>query len=170
MDRIDVSPHDGLLARCSMYLAHLVFRWLRPVIPLLRGDLDSTMGRGSSGYRSRPRGINLDNLRPLAKTSTASSVSILTPQRMALLNARSLVNKIFLLNDFFSDQNLDCMFIAESWVKVGDLTPFSDLLPIDCSFFNLPRLNSRRGGLVTVFKNSLSSRFRLLPDLSFNSF
>ncbi len=70
---------------------------------------------------------------------------------MALINAHSVVNKTFLLNYFYSSHNLDFLFITESWIKVGDLTPFSDLIPADCTFFNSPRLSGRGGGIVTIF-------------------
>ncbi len=73
------------------------------------------------------------------------------------------MNKTFLLNDFYSSHNLDFMFITESWIKVGDLTPFADLIPSDCTFFNFPRI-------VTILKNSLSARCRLVPVTAFSSF
>ncbi|XP_060775657.1 multiple coagulation factor deficiency protein 2 homolog [Neoarius graeffei] len=37
--------------------------------------------------------------------------------RMALLNTRSLVNKAFLLNDFFTSRDLDFMLLAETWLR-----------------------------------------------------
>lgn len=48
---------------------------------------------------------------------------------MALVNARSLVNKTFILHDFFSSNALDFLFVTETWLTVGDLSPFSDLDP-----------------------------------------
>ncbi len=69
---------------------------------------------------------------------------------MALINARSLVNKTFLLNYFFTTHALDFMFITETWIKVGDLSPFSDLVPAGCTFFNLPRSSGRGGGLAVI--------------------
>lgn len=51
-----------------------------------------------------------------------------------------------------SNQHLDFMFITESWTKVGDLTPFSELVPADCTFFNSPHPNRKGGGLVTILK------------------
>ncbi len=66
---------------------------------------------------------------------------------MALINVRSLVNKTFLLNYFFTTHSLDFMFITETWIKVGDRSPFSDLVPAGCTFFNLPRWG---GGLAVI--------------------
>lgn len=42
------------------------------------------------------------------------------PLRMALLNMRSVVNKTFILHDFFISQELDFMFMTETWTKVRD--------------------------------------------------
>ena len=130
----------------------LIYRWLRPVLPLHLSPV-SCAGLHRIGLGSRRRRVTLENLRVLKRAP--SSPVIISPPNMALLNARSLVNKTFLLNDFYSSHNLDFMFITESWIKVGDLTPFADLIPSDCTFFNSPRLKGRGGGVVTVLKNSL---------------
>ncbi len=99
------------------------------------------------------------------------SPDVIPPPKMALINARSLVNKTFLLNDFFSSHShMDFMFITESWTKVGDLTPFSELVPSDCTFFNSPRPNRRGGGLVTILKSSFRVRCRSVPVSPFTSF
>lgn len=78
---------------------------------------------------------------------------------MALINARSLVNNIFLLNDFFTTHSLDFMFITESWTKVGDLTPFSELVPDDCTF---PLPEQERGWFSDYCKGLFFSFFFFL--------
>ncbi len=50
--------------------------------------------------------------------------------RLALINARSLANKTFLLNDFFTSRELDFMFLTETWLQTGELIPLSELLPV----------------------------------------
>ncbi len=40
------------------------------------------------------------------------------------------------------------------------LTPFSELVPADCTFFNSPRLNRKGDGLVTILKYSFLERCR----------
>ncbi len=40
---------------------------------------------------------------------------------MALLNARSVLKNFFLLNDFFLSNNLDFLFITETWLMADDL-------------------------------------------------
>ncbi len=77
-------------------------------------------------------------LHPLCRVSlcrVSLSIGTVPPPNMVLINARSVVNKTFLQNDFFSSHNLDFMFMNESWIK--DLTPFSELVPVDCTFFHL---------------------------------
>lgn len=89
---------------------------------------------------------------------------------MALINAHSLVNKTFILNDFLSSHSLDFLFITETWVKVGDLSPFSELVPTDYCFYNSPRPVGRGGGLAIITKKNFSSRCRMLPSTKFTSF
>lgn len=71
---------------------------------------------------------------------------------MALINARSLVNKTFLLNDFIMSAGLEVLFVTETWLKPGDLTPFSELLPHDYAFINTPSETKRGGGLTLISK------------------
>ncbi len=83
--------------------------------------------------RLHRRGVNSANLRPLCQVSQLAYESICV--KMALVNSRSVVNKTFLLNDFFTSQCLDFLFLTETWIKVGDLSPFTELVPPDCDFF-----------------------------------
>lgn len=144
-----------------------VYQWLHPVFPL---HLSPVVGAGLCrvGLGCRQRGATCGNLCSLSRASS-SSVIIPAP-KLALINARSLVNKTFLINDFYSSHNLDFMFITESWMKAGDLTPFADLVPADCTFFNSPCLCGQGGGIVTILKNSFSARCRLSPIMAFSSF
>ncbi len=36
---------------------------------------------------------------------------------MALVNSRSVVNKTFILNDLFTSQRLDFLFLTETWIN-----------------------------------------------------
>ncbi|XP_039455862.1 asialoglycoprotein receptor 2-like [Oreochromis aureus] len=42
---------------------------------------------------------------------------------MALLNVRSLVNKTFVLNDFFFTSRLDVLFLTETWIRPEKVCP-----------------------------------------------
>lgn len=90
------------------------------------------------------------------------------PVRAALVNARSLVNKTFILKELFSEYNLDFLFVTETWLNVGELSPFSELLPPDCTYFNSPRTTGRGGGLAVIFKEKYNCR--LLSMITCSSF
>lgn len=53
--------------------------------------------------------------------------------RMALLNARSLANKTFLLRDFFAIPDLDFLRLTATRLHAGESAHFSELLPPSCS-------------------------------------
>ncbi|KAB5530630.1 hypothetical protein PHYPO_G00131520 [Pangasianodon hypophthalmus] len=88
--------------------------------------------------------------------------------QMALLNVRTVGNKTFMLNDFISNHPLDFLFLSETWLKVGDLTPMTELLPQGYSYYNSPRLTGRGGGLMSIFKDEIRCRM-ISPEL-YNSF
>lgn len=86
---------------------------------------------------------------------------------MALINARSVVNKTFILNDFYVTHRLDFLFITETWLNGADTSPFAELLPRGCSNLSTARSNRRSRGLA-VFNNMI--RCKLQPVDSFKSF
>lgn len=86
---------------------------------------------------------------------------------MALINTRSLINKTLILSDLFSTQNLDFLFLTETWLCPGDLRPFSELLPSKCLFFYSPCTTGRDGGLVSNNKDHFTCR--LVPS-NYSSF
>lgn len=100
--------------------------------------------------------MNLFNLRSLTRTTLLEEAA--PPLKVALINARSVVNKTFLINNFFTTQDLDILFITETWIKPDELSPFTELVPYDCLFFNSPRLSGRGGGLASVFKKHYPCR------------
>lgn len=112
---------------------------------------------------SRRRGVCRSNLCTLGRASRGDLVPW---PRMALLNVRSLVNKTFVLNDLFSTSGLDVLFLTETWIRPGELIPFSELLPLDCAFFSSPRLSGRGGGLASVFKNLYNVRQLSSPNFA----
>ena len=87
---------------------------------------------------------------------------------IALVNARSIINKSFLLNDIIKSKNLDFMFITETWQRTNEHAPIIELCPPDYSFLSLPRTSGRGGGLAAVFKNMFPCR--MVNTGSFSSF
>ncbi|XDV17969.1 hypothetical protein PO909_023757 [Leuciscus waleckii] len=133
-------------------------RWLPPVLPDTCCPLP--LRRPARIHR---QGSVKENL-PLSRAVSRQTGNN-RPVRAALLNARSVTNKTFVLNDFISTRELDIFFLTETWIKPGDNSAFSELLPPGYSFLNTPRVTSRGGGLATVYnqKNincrSISSPF-----------
>lgn len=114
-----------------------------------------------------PRGnVVHTNLRPLRRASTSMTPNVTL--RMALINATSLANKTFLLNDFFTSRKLDFMFVTETWLHTGESIPFSELLPPDCTFLSSPRTTGKGGGLACVFKSSFHCQ--QIPSVTYSSF
>lgn len=107
------------------------------------------------------RGVNFDSLRLIPKTSLHKSSLLgenMTPLKMALINTRSVTNKTFLLNDFFSSNNLDFLFITETWLTPDDRTSLSELCPTNCKYLSCPRTFSRGGGVAVIFRNLFSCK------------
>ncbi len=77
---------------------------------------------------------------------------------MSLINARSVSNKTVIINDYFYSRTLDFLFITDTWLTSGDLSPFSELVPSDCKFLNSPRSVGRGGGLASIFKQNFVCR------------
>ncbi|XP_033833949.1 uncharacterized protein LOC117381165 isoform X6 [Periophthalmus magnuspinnatus] len=62
----------------------------------------------------------------------ASAAECAKPMRIALLNARSIANKVFFLGDLFKEEGLDFMFLAETWQREQEYTHLNELCPPDC--------------------------------------
>lgn len=93
----------------------------------------SSMRRRRIYYRDHRGGVNLRNLRSLCRSTQPGSDSSLP--KFALINARSLVNKTFILNEFFTAQALDYFCVTETWIKSGEVCSLAELLPHGCDFF-----------------------------------
>lgn len=74
-------------------------------------------------------GVNQLNLQPLARVTVAAKAP--DPASFALVNARSLVNKTFILKDIFESRGLDFLFVTETSMPVGELSAFCELLLSD---------------------------------------
>ncbi|KAI2642401.1 hypothetical protein H4Q32_029497 [Labeo rohita] len=118
-----------------------------------------------------PRRANLNLLRSLSEASQHDFLLQEPNQleiKMALINARSILNKTFLLNDFFVTNNLDFLFITETWLTADDLSTLSELSPVYCNYFSCPRTSSRVGGVAVIFKDTF--KCKPLPAKTYFSF
>lgn len=68
--------------------------------------------------------VNQQNLRPLCREQ--QTISGEARLNMALLNVQAVGNKTFILNDFMVENKLDFLFLTETWLKVGDVSPMSE--------------------------------------------
>ncbi|XP_032364380.1 uncharacterized protein LOC116678744 [Etheostoma spectabile] len=69
--------------------------------------------------RPRLRGVNPGHLQPLRRVASAANL-VQASTRCALVNARSVMNKSFILKDFFDAHSLDLFFITETWINLGN--------------------------------------------------
>ena len=113
-------------------------------------------------------GVNHGNLKPLSRAPRAAVTPTSASTSCALINARSVRKKTFILNNLFSSNALDILFVTETWIQPGMAAPFTELLPPDCSVINSPRMTGRAGGIATIIKNSVYCK--PLAPLSFSSF
>lgn len=98
--------------------------------------------------RFQGRGVDPRNLRCLRRVEP--SIKALIPTKFALVNAHSLGNKTFILNNFIGMNKLDVFCISETWFKVGDSSPFSKLLPKVYPFINSPRPSGSGGWSIRI--------------------
>ena len=79
---------------------------------------------------------------------------------MALLNARSITQKTFLLNDFFTTNNLDFFCVTETWQRAEDFTALIEMCPPSCTFMSTSRPvgSNVGGGLAVIYRDCFSSR------------
>ncbi len=59
--------------------------------------------------------------------------------------------------------------MTETWLRVGESSVFSELLPNDCCYLNSLRTSGRGGGIAIIYKNAYKCKQLLLPS-SFSSF
>lgn len=67
------------------------------------------------------------------------------PARVALVDARSLGNKMFILNDFFTTRQLNFLHIIGTWHSAGELSSFSELLLPGCLYFSAQWMSGQGG-------------------------
>ncbi len=105
--------------------------WLVPII----GTDFST--RLCSPYLRRRGGVNYRCLQPLLRaTVSVDRPPGPRPTRFALVNAGSLANKTFILNDFFITRQLHFLSITETWEREGESGFFTELLLPGCSYLS----------------------------------
>lgn len=153
----------------------LIFSYFSPLCPRHLDTADRLVPDRAFLKSSSQAGVNFGNIRALEyalqRTNGGAALSRSqaldsTTVKMALLNVRSILNKTYIINDFFTSQNLDFMFITETWLKYGDHGPLFESSPDDSNFINSPRTAGHGEGVATIFKNSFKCRSQPLDNFS----
>lgn len=100
-----------------------------------------------SSWRPRDRWTCLRPI-PMRSADTASLTS--STLHIGLLNARSIANKSFSLNDLFTREKLDLMCLSETWQREEEFIHLNELCPVGCSVVGKPR-PCRRGGVWPLY-------------------
>lgn len=97
-------------------------------------------------------GAVIRNLSPLVWIPSSDYEPTATPVKMAQINARSVSNTTFILNNVFITRELDFLMVTETWLHAGESVPLIQLCPDDCNFVSTPRLSGHGRDLAAVFK------------------
>ena len=109
-------------------------------------------------------GVNKNNLISIETTDTECKLSNQQSKahnkksttRIGHINAQSCRNKTDLLKDLILEENVDIMFITETWLSPdGDHAIISDLVPHDFTIKSFPRVHRRGGGIAVIYRKSL---------------
>ena len=109
-------------------------------------------------------------VKPRTTSNSQKASSSLKKVELLFFNARSIANKLDLLNSVLNSWNYDFIFTTETWLK-----PFyNDCFIIDTSFYNIiraDRINKRGGGVAVIYKNELSNKISVVPtDINHDDF
>ena len=76
--------------------------------------------------------------------------------KLCSLNVRSINNKTLCIREFIIDNNLDILFLCETWLGTDyDETSISEFLPPGYKLLHQARTNQRGGGVGIVYKGGL---------------
>ena len=100
-------------------------------------------------------------LRPFTK----APLPVLTHShlKIALFNTRSLNNKGLLLNEFITDNNLDFLFLTETWQNQQDYFSLNQTTPPGYSYMDKPRHHGRGGGIATIYRKDITTSVITIP-------
>ncbi len=107
-----------------------------------------TRDRRSKAFSSRT--ADPSNLRPVMHQSKIAVETKCNSIKLAFLNTRSLKNKSFVINDLITTNNLDFMFLTETWLEDNcSATVLTETAPPNFNFISV----RRGGGVAALFKD-----------------
>ena len=105
-------------------------------------------------------------LRQIPLRSTDTPLVMSSSLHIGLFNARSISNKSFSLNDLFTREKLDLLFLSETWQREEEFIHLNELCPADCSAVGKPRPCRRGGGLAVVYRDSCVCKVTQTQDFA----
>ncbi|XP_072041020.1 uncharacterized protein [Amphiura filiformis] len=79
-----------------------------------------------------------------------------------LWNAYSLRYKTTTVSDYLLDDDVDAIFVTETWLNVNDSVVIGECTPPGYNFYNFPRGTSNHGGIAVIYKASLNFKITKL--------
>ncbi len=113
----------------------------------------SVLSRDRTSKAFSSRTADPSNLRPIMhQTKIAETQN--NAIKLAFLNIRSLKNKSFLINDLITTNNLDFMFLNETWLEDSCCaTALNETAPPNFNCISVCRTVRRGGGVAALFKD-----------------
>ncbi len=108
--------------------------------------------RRSKAFKRRT--ADPSNLRPVMHQSKIAVETKCNSLKLAFLNTRSLKNKSFVINDLITTNNLDFMFLIETWLEDNcSATVLTETASPNFNFISVCRTVRRGGGVAALFKD-----------------
>ena len=85
-------------------------------------------------------------------------------------NCRSCRNKVSEIRDLIYEQNIDLMFLTETWLKKDDDKLMEPIKPPGYYFRSFPRIDRGGGGIALLMKTAYLPQVESVNELSFASF
>ncbi len=126
----------------------------KPSVPVAFSISVLSRDRRSKAFSSRT--ADPSNLRPVMHQSKIAVETKCNSIKLAFLNTRSLKNKLFVINDLITTNNLDFMFLIETWLEDNcSATVLTETAPPNFNFISVCRTVRRGGGggLAALFKD-----------------
>jgi exonuclease III len=107
---------------------------------------------------SKPTHVNHSNLTSITLQESKENSTKIKNARFCYMNARSVCNKAEEIASYITENQIDILAIAETWLKSGegDKIVRGDLTPHGYKLLSVPRPRGRGGGVAIVHADSLS--------------
>ena len=112
------------------------------------------------------RSINQENLIKIQTLSAHNETC--TILKLGLINIRSLTSKGALINELITDNNIQILFLTETWLKPDEFLALNESTPPSHVNCHIPRSTGRGGGVATISLANLCISPR--PKFKFASF